>query len=301
MDGLPEELKRKISLSNSIYQVTLILLILYEIMEFATDFENAIQIRLYNFEKWVPFLLSGAAGLGIILNRNRQWKISRIIFLTSWIILVNVMPVLLSRISPSSYFVHPVLCIISSLMIHLFFSWYEDRWTYIFFLASSLLLTAFSFYFLSLNDSLQSYERLPLDGVPIMTIYLMSWVFINLTLVYVYRINWKAYVALQEKTEIIENLNQSLEAKVEKRTMRLREQNQKLREFAFVNSHVLRAPVSRILGLVNLLIRAELPKTDKEVVYHLEESAKELDTVIRNLSVTLREARDETPDKKVTK
>lgn len=134
-----------------------------------------------------------------------------------------------------------------------------------------------------------------------MTIYLMSWAFINLTLVYVYRINWKAYVALQEKTEIIENLNQSLEAKVEKRTMRLREQNEKLREFAFINSHVLRAPVSRILGLVNLLIRAELPKTDKEVVYHLEESAKELDTVIRNLSVTLREARDESPDKKVIK
>jgi signal transduction histidine kinase len=301
MNGLPEELKRKISLSNSIYQVTLVLLIFYEITEFVTDFENAIQLQFYNFEKWVPFLLSGAATLGIFLNRSRHWKVSRIIFLTSWIILVNVMPVLLSKISPSSYFVHPILCIVSSLMIHLFFSWYEDRWTYLFFLASSFFLTVTSFYFLSLNDSLQSYERLPLDGVPIMTVYIMSWVFINLTLVYVYRINWKAYVELREKNEIIENLNQNLEAKVEKRTVRLREQNEKLREFAFVNSHVLRAPVSRILGLVNLLIRSELPNTDKEVVYHLEESAKELDTVTRNLSVTLREARDEGTDKKVIK
>lgn len=299
MDFLPEELRRKISLSNSIYWITLILLILFEATLFLTQFETA--IKYGDFDRWVPLLLFIAAILGIALNRYRQWKASRIIFLSSWILLVNVMPVLLSHISPSSYFVHPVLCIVSSLMIHLFFSWYEDRWTYIFFLASSFLLTAFSFYFLSLNDSLQSYERLPLDGVPIMTIYLMSWVFINLTLVYVYRINWKAYVALQEKTEIIENLNQSLEAKVEKRTMRLREQNSKLREFAFVNSHVLRAPVSRILGLVSLLIRSELPKEDKDVVYHLEESAKELDTVIRNLSVTLREARDESPDKKVTK
>ena len=299
MDFLPEELRRKISLSNSIYWITLILLILFEATLFLTQFETA--IKYGDFDRWVPLLLFIAAILGIALNRYRQWKASRIIFFSSWIILVNILPVLLSNISPSSYFVHPVLCIVSSLMIHLFFSWYEDRWTYIFFLASSFLLTAFSFYFLSLNDSLQSYERLPLDGVPIMTIYLMSWVFINLTLVYVYRINWKAYVALQEKTEIIENLNQSLEAKVEKRTMRLREQNSKLREFAFVNSHVLRAPVSRILGLVSLLIRSELPKEDKDVVYHLEESAKELDTVIRNLSVTLREARDESPDKKVTK
>jgi signal transduction histidine kinase len=301
MDGLPEELKRKIDLSNSIYRVSLILLIFYEITELITDFENAIQLRFYTFEKWVPFLLSAAAALGIVLNRNRQWKVSRIIFLTSWIILVNVMPVLLSQISPSSYFVHPVLCIISSLMIHLFFSWYEDRWTYIFFLVSSFFLTAFSFYFLSINDSLQSYERLPLDGVPIMTIYLMSWVFINATLVYVYRINWKAYVSLQEKTEIIEGLNHSLEAKVEKRTMRLREQNEKLREFAFINSHVLRAPVSRILGLVNLLVKSELPKADKEIVSHLGESAKELDTVIRNLSVTLQEARDKISDKKGSK
>lgn len=297
MNGLPEELKRKISLSNSIYQVTLFLLIFYEITEFATDFENAIQLEFYNFEKWVPFLLSGAATLGIVLNRRRHWKVSRIIFLTSWIILVNVMPVLLSRISPVSYFVHPVLCIISSLMIHLFFSWYEDQWTYLFFLASSFLLTAFSFYFLSLNDSLQSYERLPLDGVPIMTIYIMSWIFINLTLVYVYRINWKAYVELQEKNEIIESLNQNLEAKVEKRTKRLKEQNEKLREFAFVNSHVLRAPVSRILGLVNLLIKSAVSQTDKEIIQYLDESAKELDTVTRNLSVTLREARDETVDK----
>lgn len=299
MDGLPEELRRKIRLSNSIYWITLVLLTVFEVTVFFREFEKA--VKYDDFDRWVPLLLCIAAILGITLNRYRQWNASRIIFLSSWIILVNILPVLLSNISPSSYFVHPVLCIISSLMIHLFFSWYEDRWTYIFFLASSFLLTAFSFYFLSLNDSLQSYERLPLDGVPIMTIYLMSWVFINLTLVYVYRINWKAYVALQEKTEIIENLNQSLEAKVEKRTMRLREQNSKLREFAFVNSHVLRAPVSRILGLVSLLIRSELPKEDKDVVYHLEESAKELDTVIRNLSVTLREARDESPDKKVTK
>jgi signal transduction histidine kinase len=125
----------------------------------------------------------------------------------------------------------------------------------------------------------------------------MSWVFINVTLVYVYRINWKAYVELHEKNDTIEHLNQDLEAKVEKRTKLLKEQNEKLREYAFINSHVLRAPVSRILGLVNLLIKADMPSTDKEIIYHLEESSKELDTIIRNLSVTLRESRDEKPAK----
>jgi len=122
----------------------------------------------------------------------------------------------------------------------------------------------------------------------------MSWVFINLTLMYVYRINWNAYKDSQNKNEIIEKLNRELESKVELRTKMLKEQNAKLMEYAFVNAHVLRAPVSRILGLVNLLIKSENPRAteDKEVIQHLNESSKELDSVVRNLSVTLQESRD---------
>jgi len=122
----------------------------------------------------------------------------------------------------------------------------------------------------------------------------MSWVFVNLTLMYVYRINWNAYKDSQNKNEIIEKLNRELESKVELRTKMLREQNAKLMEYAFVNAHVLRAPVSRILGLVNLLIRSETPRptADKEIIKHLDESSKELDSVVRNLSLTLQESRD---------
>jgi signal transduction histidine kinase len=295
MNELPEETKRKINLSNTIYYVILVILFLYEASEFLTNFEKAVQLD--SLESWAPFLLIVSAILSLILNLYGYWKVSRTLFLTSWIILVNVMPVLLYPISTGSYFAHPILCIVSSLMIHLFFSWYEDRWTYLLFLTVSFLLTASSHYFLSSFDSLQSYKQLPINFTQLLTTYLMCWVFINVTLVYVYRINWKAYVELHEKNDTIEHLNHDLEAKVEKRTKLLKEQNEKLREYAFINSHVLRAPVSRILGLVNLLIKADMPSTDKEIIYHLEESSKELDTIIRNLSVTLRESRDEKPAK----
>jgi len=122
----------------------------------------------------------------------------------------------------------------------------------------------------------------------------MSWVFVNLTLMYVYRINWNAYKDSQNKNEIIEKLNRELESKVELRTKMLKEQNAKLMEYAFVNAHVLRAPVSRILGLVNLLIKSQAPRSneEQEVIQHLNESSKELDIVVRNLSVTLRESRE---------
>jgi signal transduction histidine kinase len=184
-------------------------------------------------------------------------------------------------------------------MIHLFFSWYEDRWIYLLFLIGSFLLTTFSYYFLFNFDSSESFRQLPFSRLQFVIIYSMSWVFINLTLMYVYRINWKAYMDSQNKNEIIEQLNRELESKVELRTRLLKEQNAKLMEYAFVNAHVLRAPVSRILGLVNLLRKSESPRRaeDSEIIQHLEESSKELDSVVRDLSVTLREAREEKPMK----
>jgi len=288
----PEELRRRTSLSNTIYWITLLLLIFYLVSQLLFDFQNA--FRYSTFDDWVPALLCAISVLSLILNRYQYSKASRTIFLFSWTASVTVLPVLLSKISPSSYLIHPILCVLTSLMIHLFFSWYEDRWIYLSFLIASFFLTSFSYYFLLTFDSQESFRQLPLNRFQFLIIYSMSWVFVNLTLMYVYRINWNAYKDSQTKNEIIEKLNRELESKVELRTKMLKEQNAKLIKYAFVNAHVLRAPVSRILGLVNLLIKSETPRPteDKEIIEHLNESSKELDSVVRNLSVTLQESRD---------
>lgn len=290
MNSHPEELKRRMYLSNTIYWITLGLLFFYLGLEVIFDFKRAIEFS--TFDDWVPILLFLVSVFSLLLNKYKYGKASRTIFLLSWIMSVTVLPVVLSNISPGSYLLHPILCILSSLMIHLFFSWYEDRWIYLFFLAISFFLTSFSYYFLFTYDLSESFRQLPLNKIQFVVIYSMSWVFINLTLVYVYRINWSAYTELQHKNDIIEHLNKSLETKVEIRTRLLREQNSKLVEYAFVNAHVLRAPVSRILGLVHLLVKSEANQ-DKEIINHLEESSKELDEVVRNLSITLREAKEE--------
>ncbi len=290
MNSHPEELKRRMYLSNTIYWITLGLLFFYLGLEVIFDFKQAIEFS--TFDDWVPILLFLVSVFSLLLNKYKYGRASRTIFLLSWIMAVTVLPILLSNISPGSYLLHPILCILSSLMIHLFFSWYEDRWIYLFFLAISFFLTSFSYYFLFTYDLSESFRQLPLNKIQFVVIYSMSWVFINLTLVYVYRINWSAYTELQHKNDIIEHLNKSLETKVEIRTKLLREQNSKLVEYAFVNAHVLRAPVSRILGLVHLLVKSEANQ-DKEIINHLEESSKELDEVVRNLSITLREAKEE--------
>lgn len=288
MSRYPEESRRRMHLSNTIYWITLFLLVIYLGSQLTFDFKEAVEFS--TFDDWVPILLCAVSAVSLVLNRYRFGRTSRTLFLVSWIAAVTVLPVLLSSISPGSYLIHPILCILTSLMIHLFFSWYEDRWIYLFFLIASFFLTSFSYYFLFRFDLSESFRQLPLHRLQFVIIYSMSWVFINLTLMYVYRINWAAYSEVQFKNETIEKLNRELESKVEIRTKLLKEQNAKLKEYAFVNAHVLRAPVSRILGLVNLLIIRGTIKDDVEIIHHLEESSRELDNVVRNLSITLQES-----------
>lgn len=62
-------------------------------------------------------------------------------------------------------------------------------------------------------------------------------------------------------------------------------QNQKLREISWMQSHIIRAPLSRIMGLVNLLRETRpTPEEVTEIVDYIQISADELDQVIRNIT-----------------
>ncbi|UXP31524.1 GAF domain-containing protein [Reichenbachiella agarivorans] len=81
--------------------------------------------------------------------------------------------------------------------------------------------------------------------------------------------------------------NGSLESTVRKRTEELIKQNNQLKEYAFVNSHMLRAPLSSILGISSLLqTRTEL-QADQELIDALYKSTDDLDQVVRSISTTL--------------
>jgi GAF domain-containing protein len=84
----------------------------------------------------------------------------------------------------------------------------------------------------------------------------------------------------------IEALNENLEERVKGRTEELEIQNKQLSEYAFINAHLLRGPLSRILGLINLLERDQHQKTEK-MIELLKVSGKELDTVVQKITDTL--------------
>ena len=89
---------------------------------------------------------------------------------------------------------------------------------------------------------------------------------------------------LHRQKEEIQSINESLEQRVQERTKVLEEKNKQLAEYAFINSHVLRSPVSTMMGLLNLMKYSDLPEEEKKVYEHLQETAKVLDNVVYKIN-----------------
>jgi signal transduction histidine kinase len=120
-------------------------------------------------------------------------------------------------------------------------------------------------------------------------------IFFNLVLIYVLRINGMFFDRQQEQHTTIVNqnrqldetrqklelVNNQLENRVRERTLELMDQNTRLTEYAFFHAHVLRAPISRIRGLLNLLNMPIESEEELKVRDMLSQTMKELDETIR--------------------
>lgn len=101
----------------------------------------------------------------------------------------------------------------------------------------------------------------------------------------------------QQKKEIA-LLNTNLESLVSQRTQELKDtldnltkQNQDLSQFSYIISHNLRAPVARILGLVNIFNEKDYNDDfNKQIFSHLKQTSIDLNVVIKDLTqiITIR-------------
>lgn len=97
---------------------------------------------------------------------------------------------------------------------------------------------------------------------------------------------------LASLNEEIKSLNDYLEDKVKERTHELKniieslsKQNQDLEQFSYIISHNLRAPVARILGLVNIFDKENNNvKFNTQILGHLTKATEDLDVIIRDLT-----------------
>jgi GAF domain-containing protein len=91
---------------------------------------------------------------------------------------------------------------------------------------------------------------------------------------------------IKQQNKEIALINEGLEERVKQRTEELEIQNKRLVEYAFINSHLLRGPLSRILGLINLMEHDNTMK-ESEMLDLLRKSGDELDQVIGKISNAL--------------
>jgi len=103
------------------------------------------------------------------------------------------------------------------------------------------------------------------------------------------------------KNHLIELANQNLEKKVAERTSSIASLNKKLIEYSFHNSHRVRGPLARILGLLNLMnifFERHDTRNGEEKMYFemLNKSAEELDASIHDITIFLNEVIKEEVD-----
>lgn len=93
---------------------------------------------------------------------------------------------------------------------------------------------------------------------------------------------------IQSQKDELSNLNESLEVEVVKRTNKILDQNQKIKEFAYHNSHHTRAPVARLMGLMDLL-EYDDGSVSMDVIQMIREETEKVDEVIFKMNEILDE------------
>lgn len=93
---------------------------------------------------------------------------------------------------------------------------------------------------------------------------------------------------LQEANEEITRINESLEDTIQERTKRIQVQNEKLRGYAFTNSHKVRAPLARLMGLAKLFQMNAIGNDERtEVNQKLLDAAEEMDNIVHGITELL--------------
>jgi len=299
-EGMDIEAQRTLAFSNAAYFLVGSLMVLYSGLRLAVQGPSGFATPA----AWIPVGISATAVLCVFLNSSQYYLTSRVVFVISWILLALLGPPVLAGTRPTSYFTYAYLAIFFSPIVQLFFSFDKERFFYFLFTLVFFLFVVFSV------DILLLFDSRPDAGVPLVktTIgmrvnYLVYWAFINILIFYVLRINRQYYYKLKEKNELIhqqneelaaqqellQNHNAELEKHVTQRTLVLKEQNNRLTEYAFMNAHILRAPISRIRGLINLFEVTNDPCEGAKIRELISTQMKELDEAVSSIGKKLDE------------
>lgn len=92
---------------------------------------------------------------------------------------------------------------------------------------------------------------------------------------------------LNQLAEELKASNESLDRRVIERTEQLKRQNTNFAEYTFINVHLLRAPLCRVLGLSELLKYGQLNADERDLINKLDYECKDLEKLIAKITHVL--------------
>lgn len=98
----------------------------------------------------------------------------------------------------------------------------------------------------------------------------------------------RCYIQRDEAGNPIRSIGSALDVTSSREQLdKIKTQNEKLKEIAWLQSHVIRAPLARILGLINLfevIDDNDEEMTKDQIIEMISTSAHELDEVIKDIT-----------------
>jgi len=94
---------------------------------------------------------------------------------------------------------------------------------------------------------------------------------------------------INDQNIALSSVKDQLEELLADRTKKIEKQDKNIAKYAYLNSHKVRSPLARILGLVNLTEYEDLNDEEKRQYYfnQLKSNAKELDNILTEINQTL--------------
>lgn len=93
--------------------------------------------------------------------------------------------------------------------------------------------------------------------------------------------------ALADANDELKNMNDKLDIMVQERTQQVKDQYEQMLKYAYLNSHEVRAPLSRMQGLMSIIIQEQDIQSKMDLIEKLKVSSEELDAIIIEMNQIL--------------
>lgn len=300
-----ETVKRHVIFSNVIFLTLPIVYIIFVLIELDSFLEPG---SLYIFDHLVVPIIILLCLVFLMLNKFGFTSLSRVLFLASWMLLLHIIPIIIHETPSDYYFAFPAGIIFHSVLIHVSFSSRAEPLKFWFFIAVNFVLMLTCRDILVMYESSSAEENILRDDPYFVLDILLYWMLFNLLMFYMlYVVQYyisvmnnarkliskqseelsqknaeleRAVTSLQQANKNVEELNKNLEGKVKQRTAELKLKNEKLVQYAHINSHLLRGPFCRVKGLIVLRNAISKPGGEEDKINELlMHSLDELDEV----------------------